>query len=188
MTTSRASRPGPLCLVTLLTLLLVSARCGHGSVSGRAGGRPVSASELSIEARIEQKLPGLFPHPVVVVEFTNTAEQAVAFSETFGFGASWIALRIRTEEGAAIGYPVEADLFHRPPYRCLAPGETLSWRIDPLDWRLQEGGHSGEERFGFPLPPGRYEVQVRYSGAGRRFGCRPLRGVARSEWISLTIP
>lgn len=150
---------------------------------------PLPASNLSITARVEQRLHDDGSHPVVLAEFKNTAEEAMAFTETFGFGAySWIGIRIRSNDGSLVAYPVEADLFRRPAYQCLESGESLRWELDLFDWPLQVGGREGGEKHSFELPPGKYHFQVQYSDGGASPPrCKPIQGVARSRWVPLTV-
>lgn len=154
-------------------------------------GQSSTPASMDVEAWVEQVDRGGQEHPVVTARFRNTAAVPLAFSETFGFGSyAWIGIRVRSAAGRAIPYPADIDRFSRPPYRCLRPGEELIWRVDLLEWRVVVGGEAKGDSYTFDLSPGRYEVQVQYSGGGAsgRLGrCRPFRGVARSDWVPFEV-
>lgn len=166
--------------------ILLAGSCS--SLSGPAA--PVSSEALEIQVRI-QSAP-LRESATVHAEFKNTGSVPIALSQTFGFGAfAWIGIRVRNEDGEDVRfYLADEDIFHKPPYRCIRPGEGVSWSIDLWEWRTELGGRKAQEddSYSFSPPPGRYEFQVQYAGSGEVAGdCREIQGVARSKWVPFEV-
>lgn len=166
--------------------ILLAGSCS--SLNGPAG--QVSSQALEIKVRIESA-----PHPdsaTVHAEFTNTGLVPIALSQTFGFGEfAWIGIRIRDEDGKNVQfYVADEDIFHNPPYRCIRPGEGMSWSIDLWEWRTEVGGSKAQENDSYTFSPssGRYELQVQYTGSGEVAGdCREIQGIARSNWVPFEV-
>ena len=79
--------------------------------------------------------------PSLRITFTNISKRTVAFSETFRYNPrQWIGVTIRDAAGQDVPYPFEADLFQLPPFRCLSPGESITWTFRPLRWQPWYGG------------------------------------------------
>jgi len=126
-----------------------------------------AASSLLIEAHVEVVETENRSHPWLFVRFMNKDDGAIAFTETFGFGAySWIGIRIMSSDGSTVDYPVDVDLFSSPESRCLGPGQAIDWKIDLLSWRIQTGGEwggSGEVKRSMPLTSLRAGISCKFS-------------------------
>ena len=172
--------------VLAATLILLAMSC-----SSLTPPAPVDPDMLLIEVDVAPSPIGA--SLVVLAEFTNRGSIPLAFSQTFGFGRSaWIGIRVRDEDGEDIRfYLADEDIFHKPPYRCIRPGEGVSWSIDLWEWRAEVGGSNaqeGDSYYTFSPPPGRYELQVQYAGSGEvARGCREIQGIARSNWVPYTV-
>lgn len=172
--------------VPAATLILLAISC-----SSLAPPAPVAPDMLLIEVDVAPSPLGA--SFVVLAEFTNRGSIPLAFSQTFGFGRSaWIGIRVRNEDGEDVRfYLADEDIFHKPPYRCIRPGEGVSWSIDLREWRTEVGGSKAPEDDSyhtFSPPPGRYELQVQYTGSGEvAGGCREIQGIARSNWVSFEV-
>lgn len=146
-----------------------------------------SLPSLSLELAVEQQTGS----PVATVHAVNTGTVPVAVSETFGFGKDWFGFEIETDEGVSLPYPVEVDLFERPPHRCLRSGAISSFSIALTNWVPLVGGKnwSGVETVGFRLDSGTYRIRITYrESTSGGFNCAGLEHVVRSEWIEFTVP
>lgn len=151
--------------------------------------QPVAVAPSALHIQVEIESTKENPRVVKAI-FTNTGSAPFAFSETFGFGAyAWIGIRVRKDGEELPFYEAEIDLFRKPPYRCLKPGESLAWVMDLSSWHVQVGGRaSNTESFSFNPPPGEYQLQVKYTGGNTgREDCAALKGTARSAWVPFEV-
>jgi len=151
----------------------------------------VSPDSLHIRLEVVQRQVGAAWHPVAILEIQNVSEHTVAFSRTFGVtNQPWLSFRIETTEGDAVYYPSEIDVFGElPDYICLKRGETLSWELDLLKWRVLFGGEAWEGFYSFDLEPGRYRIQARYTDGSthRPARCATLDGTVFSQWVEFDV-
>ncbi|HKO55720.1 MAG TPA: hypothetical protein VJ276_07560 [Thermoanaerobaculia bacterium] len=125
---------------------------------------------------------------VATVVVMNEGTAPAAVSHTHYSAGRWLTLEIRTAEGERVGYPPETPetvIVTPARYVCLAPGESLTWRIDLRDFQLDFGGELHPKHLAFRLPPGEYRLRARYSDRSGRHGrCSSADIDLLSEWIA----